>query len=65
MNKQEELEIRVHNLEVALIAYISVTMDLLPPNYIDGIDSIARELFDNSNLSMDKVLMMSVDNKED
>jgi hypothetical protein len=49
MNKVDaKVDARVHNLEVCIMALMTLIQDTLPPAYADGLGRIINSFFDNS-----------------
>lgn len=46
---EEELKARIHNLEVLLFGYITITKDLLPPSFQEDVDHIFSCAYDASS----------------
>jgi len=41
----EKLEKRIHNLELAFVAYTTITQDLLPPAYAEEVDNMMQDFY--------------------
>jgi len=44
----DDLEKRVQNLEAALIGYVALTEELLPPSYLEGVNRMMQDFFEKN-----------------